>query len=148
MKTFRRCCLGLVLAPLLLALPACDRPEDAPPPADLMPREKMIRLLADLHVLEARVESSRLNPDSARALFVAQKKALLWNRDVSDSTFQRSYRYYGIHGKDLSEIYNAVVDTLTMRQGRLAPLPAPPAPVATPAPATPPPPANAAALAK
>ena len=138
MKTFRRCCLGLLLAPLLLALPACDRPEDAPPPADLLPKEKMVRLLADLHVLEAQVESSRLPPDSARALFLAQQKSLLWNREISDSTFRRSYRYYGIHGKDLSEIYSAIIDTLTQRQGKLAPAPAAPAPAVVPPAAGPP----------
>ncbi|MDO7848164.1 DUF4296 domain-containing protein [Hymenobacter sp. M29] len=147
MKIFRRCCLGLVLAPLLLALPACDRPEDAPPPADLLPREKMVRLLADLHVLEAQVESSRLPPDSGRALFLSQKKTLLWSREVTDSTFQRSYRYYGIHGKDLSEIYNSVVDTLSQRQSKLGPI-IPPSATAPAAAATPPPPANAGTLAK
>nr|WP_262895468.1 DUF4296 domain-containing protein [Hymenobacter properus] len=108
----------------------------------MVPKEKMIRLLADLHVLEARVESSRLPPDSARALFLAKQKDLFWSREISDSTFQRSYRYYGVHGKDLSEIYSAVVDTLTQRQARFAPQPA-----AAPAP-TPAPPANAATLTK
>lgn len=121
MKSFRRCCLALLLAPLLLAVPACQRPEEAPIPADLLPREKLIPLLADLHVLEARLESSRLTPDSARALFLAQQKDLLWKREISDSVFQRSYRYYSIHGKDLNDIYGAVVDTLRRREAALDP---------------------------
>lgn len=116
MKSFRRCCLGLLLAPLLLAVPACQRPEEAPVPADLLPKERLVPLLADLHVLEAQVEGSRLSTDSARALFLAQQKELLWKREISDSAFQRSYRYYSIHGKDLNDIYTAVVDTLTRRE--------------------------------
>jgi hypothetical protein len=120
-KNFRPRCLGLLLAALPLLLAACDTPEINPPPADLLPKEKMIPLLADLHELEARVESSRVSPDSGRALFLAQQKALLWKREVSDSVFQRSYRYYGIHGKDLHDIYGAVIDTLTARQHRLDP---------------------------
>ncbi|WP_208173569.1 DUF4296 domain-containing protein [Hymenobacter negativus] len=100
---------------------ACDVPEQPQPPADLLPKEKLIPLLADLHELEARVESSRLAPDSSRALFLAQQKTLLWRREVSDSAFHRSYRYYGIHGKDLHDIYGAVIDTLTARQHRLDP---------------------------
>jgi hypothetical protein len=79
----------------------------------------MIGLLAELHVLEARVEGSRLHPDSARALYLAEHKALLKKTQVTDSTFQRSYRYYGIHGKDLDEIYKAVIDTLRQRETRL-----------------------------
>jgi hypothetical protein len=120
-KILRRCCLALFLAPLLLALPACDEPEQVPSPPNLLPREKLIPLLADLHELEARVESSRLAPDSARALFLAQQKNLLWKKEVSDTVFQRSYRYYGMHGKDLNDIYAAVIDTLTARQHKLDP---------------------------
>jgi len=120
-KTFCRRCLGPLLAPLLLAAPACQRPEEPPVPADLLPKEQMIRVLADLHVLEARVENSRLAQDSARALYLARQKDLLRSYKLSDSTFQRSYRYYGIHGKDLAEIYVAVVDTLTKRAEKLDP---------------------------
>jgi hypothetical protein len=120
-KSFRRRCLSLVLAPLLLASPACQRPEEAPKPADLVPREHMAQMLADLHQLEAQVESSRLSSDSARALFLAQQKNLLWKHEVSDSAFQRSYRYYGIHNKDLNEIYAGVIDTLNKREARLNP---------------------------
>jgi hypothetical protein len=129
--------LSLLLAPLLLALPACDTPEVVPPPADLLPKEKMVPLMADLQELEARVESSRLSPDSARALFLAQQKNVLWKYEVTDSAFHRSYRYYGVHGKDLNDIYGAVIDTLHQRQAKLEPpTPTPPptpAPAATPA---------------
>ncbi|GAC1599658.1 MAG: hypothetical protein NVS3B25_26760 [Hymenobacter sp.] len=100
----------------------------------------MIAVLADLNVLEARVESSRLSPDSARALFQAQQKTLLWKSEVTDSAFQRSYRYYSIHGKDLDDIYGAVIDTLTRRATKLDPAsvishdrPAPPPGSAAPA---------------
>ena len=123
MKTYRRLAPLLPFA-LLLALPACQRPEEIPKPADLLPREKMVPLLADLHQLEAQVENSRLAPDSARALFLMQQKNLLWKREVSDSALQHSYRYYGTHAKDLPEIYQAVIDTLKDRQYKLGPMPA------------------------
>jgi len=118
----RRRCLALLLAPALLGLPACQRPEDPPQPADLLPKERMIPLLADLQVLEARVEGSRLPVDSARALYLAEQKSLLWKREVTDSVFQRSYRYYGIHGKDLDEIFGAVIDTLSRREAKFKPV--------------------------
>ena len=134
MKTFLRYGRSLLLAPLLLALPACQRPEEPPRPADLLPKERMVLLLADLHLLEARVENSRLPPDSSRALYLTQQKDLLCKRAVSDSAFQRSYRYYGIHGKDLDDIYGAVIDTLGRREAKLKALPTVPPPTpATPA---------------
>ena len=103
----------------LLALPACQRPEQAPQPDDLLSREQVISVLADVHVLEAQVEQSRLNTDSARALFLQQRKLLMKRHNVGDSAFLHSYRYYGSHGKDLDEIYGAVNDTLELRAKKL-----------------------------
>lgn len=83
----------------------------------------MVPLLADLQQLEVQVENSRLAPDSARALFLTQQKNLYWKWQVTDSALQHSYRYYGEHGKDLPEIYQAVIDTLKERQKKFDPLP-------------------------
>jgi hypothetical protein len=126
-KSFCRRGLAPLLSFLLLAQTGCQRPEEAPKPADLLPRERMVAFLADLHQLEAQVENSRLAPDSARALFVAEQKNLLWRRQVTDSALQHSYRYYGAHAKDLPEIYQAVVDTLKERQYKFGPPPGGPA---------------------
>ena len=107
---------------LLLAgtLFGCQRFDDAPPPQPLMPREQLVSVLADLHLLEARVEGSRLSPDSARALYLQQQKEVFWRREINDSLFQRSFRYYASHGKDLDDIYGIVLDTLSMRQMKLS----------------------------
>jgi hypothetical protein len=106
---------------LLGLLGSCAIPEEVKPPAQLLPKEKMVSLLVQLHILEARVEASRLSPDSARALFQAQKKDLLWKNDVSeaDSILQRSYRYYAVNNKDMDEIYKAVIDSLELREAQL-----------------------------
>ncbi|GAA4034144.1 hypothetical protein GCM10022409_18090 [Hymenobacter glaciei] len=129
MKSFCRRGLAPLLPSLLVALAACQRPEEVPRPADLLPKERMVAVLADLQQLEAQVENSRLQPDSARSLFLAEQKKSFWQRQVTDSTLQRSYRYYGSHGKDLTEIYQAVIDTLKARQKKFDPLPVgPPAP--------------------
>ncbi len=97
----------------------CQRLDDAPPPQPLMSREQLVSVLADLHMLEARVENSRLSPDSARALYLQQQKDVFWRREVTDSLFQQSYRYYASHGKDLDDIYGIVLDTLAARQAKL-----------------------------
>jgi hypothetical protein len=110
---------AVVLAATLVLLPACQRPEEPRPPANLIPREKLIPLLSDLHVLEAQVENARLSPDSARALYQAQQKDVLWRHSVSDSVLKNSVNYYLIHGKDLDEIYSAVIDTLARREANL-----------------------------
>jgi hypothetical protein len=127
-KSFCRRGLAALLPFFLLTLAACQRPEETPQPADLLPKERMASLLADLQQLEAQVENSHLAPDSARALYLAEQKNLFWKTKVTDSTLQRSYRYYAAHGKDLPELYQAVVDTLKGRQQKLEPLPVGPLP--------------------
>ena len=102
-----------------MALSACQRPEELSPPPNLLPREQMVALLVELQLLESRVENSRLPPDSSRALYLAQQKAVFGDYWVSDSVFQRSYRYYSIHGKDLDGIYGTVLDSLERRKARL-----------------------------
>ncbi|AMR25756.1 hypothetical protein A0257_00735 [Hymenobacter psoromatis] len=113
--------LGLLLAA------GCGRPEQVPTPANLLPKEKMTTLLVQIHLLEARVETSRLPPDSARALFLSQQRDLMWRNGVSqtDSLFERSYRYYASHGKDLDEIYAGVIDSLSQREKKMGVKPTP-----------------------
>lgn len=103
---------------LLALLAACQRPEEAVPPAHLLPKPQLIGLLIDLHVLEARLDLSRLSPDSARALYLREQQRLFRQWKVSDSTFHRSYQYYSAHNKDLDEIYGIVIDSLTKREAR------------------------------
>lgn len=106
---------------LLALLTGCAIPEEVPPPNPLLPKEQLVSLLVELHILEARVEASRLSPDSARALFQQQKSEILWKHGVpeKDSLLQRSYRYYAVNRKDMDEIYKAVIDSLTQREARM-----------------------------
>ncbi|SNC60085.1 protein of unknown function [Hymenobacter gelipurpurascens] len=98
---------------------ACQKPEDVVPPRQLVPQNKMVSLLADIHILESRVDAAALPTDSARALFRQQQQQLFKRYDVTDSSFRQSYRYYAVHGKDLDDIYKTVVDTLSKREIRL-----------------------------
>ncbi|SNR61958.1 protein of unknown function [Hymenobacter mucosus] len=103
---------------LTLLATACEKPDEAVPPAQLVPKDKMAGLLVELHTLEARIDATGLPMDSARAMYVQQQKSLLWRYQVTDSSFQQSYRYYAVHGKDLDEIYGVVIDTLGLREVR------------------------------
>ncbi|WP_188558241.1 DUF4296 domain-containing protein [Hymenobacter glacieicola] len=118
------------LGALALLVTACQKPDEVAPPRQLIPREKMVSLLIELHTLEARADAAGLPTDSARALFHAAQKNLYWRYEVNDSSFTQSYRYYAIHEKDLDEIYAAVVDSLALREAKLQPAGAPQGPVA------------------
>jgi hypothetical protein len=99
---------------LLLVLASCSRPEQVLPPPNLLSKQEVTSLLIQFHLLESRVEASRLSPDSARSLFLSQQQLVLQRHHVStvDSAFEHSYRYYSTHNKDLDEIYAGVIDSL------------------------------------
>ncbi|OON68580.1 DUF4296 domain-containing protein [Hymenobacter sp. CRA2] len=111
--------LVLVLSLATLLFSQCDRPEDPTPPAKLLPRGQMVELLVDMHLTEARVEASRLPPDSAHVLYRQQAREIFWRHSTDEATFKQSLQYYGVHGKDLEEIYGAVVDSLGVRELKL-----------------------------
>jgi hypothetical protein len=113
---------GQIFGGLLLALlTGCAMPEEVKPPPQLLSKGELVSLLVQLHLLEARVESSRLSPDSARALFQQQKSEILRKNNVSekDSVLPRSYRFYAVNHKDMDEIYKVVVDSLERRATKL-----------------------------
>jgi hypothetical protein len=113
---------GQVAFGLLLALlTGCSIPEEVAPPPRLLSKQEVASLLVQLHLLEARVESSRLSPDSARALFQQQKSEVLRRNNISekDSLLPRSYQYYAVNHKDMDEIYKIVIDSLEHRAAKL-----------------------------
>ncbi|RPD47758.1 DUF4296 domain-containing protein [Hymenobacter sediminis] len=104
---------------LALLVTACQKNDEVTPPQQLIPRDKMVSLLVELHTLEARADAAGLPTDSSRALFLQARKGLYSRFAVDDSSFVRSYRYYAIHEKDLDQIYAVVVDSLALREARL-----------------------------
>ncbi|MET4109109.1 DUF4296 domain-containing protein [Hymenobacter sp. UYP22] len=125
MKRYSRRVLTCLTA-LTLVVTACQKPEEVPVPPRLLPQDKMVSLLIELHLLEARTEAAALPQDSSRALFRQAQKDLYWRHEIDDSTFVQSYRYYATHDKDLDNIYSAVVDSLSLREVKLTTSSTPP----------------------
>ena len=83
---------------------------------DVMDESQMVEFLIDLHLSEAAVQDLRLKPDSAKVVFTTVEKYLFKKHNIGDSTFIRSYNYYLERPDRLEEIYNAVIDSLSLRQ--------------------------------
>ncbi|RFP64096.1 DUF4296 domain-containing protein [Hymenobacter lapidiphilus] len=101
---------------LLLIASACQKADEVPAPAQLLPPDKMVSLLIELHTLEARTEAAALPPDSSRVLFRQEKKKVYWRHGVTDSIFTQSFRFYAVRGKELNTIYLSVIDSLAARE--------------------------------
>ena len=101
---------------LLLAVSCGDR-EGTPPP-NLLSREKMVSMMAEMYVVEEKATRLELPSDSSKKVFDLLKTRLYAKTGVADTTFKRSFDYYMSRPQDMELIYTALVDTLNLKEQR------------------------------
>ncbi|PKK34666.1 hypothetical protein BWI96_21260 [Siphonobacter sp. SORGH_AS_0500] len=106
-----------LLLPLLALLMACS---NAPsPPENLIPQDKMVQILKDVHLAEQRIIRLRLgSQDSSMVAFQVLEKDILEKYQADTGTYRASYRYYIAQPDKFKDIYKAVVDSLTVLEER------------------------------
>ena len=85
-------------------------------PKGILPKQKMINFLIDVHLTEAKLNSLGIPTDSAKSLFNLYQKELYEKHGIDDSVYQVSHVYYLENPKKMTEIYAAVVDSLSLRE--------------------------------
>jgi Domain of unknown function (DUF4296) len=106
-------CIGLLLA--------CGG--DPNPPDNVLPEDKMEKLLVDIHLLEARI--SKLNivsVDSTTVLTENLKKKVFIKHQTDSSAYNRSYRFYSSYPSYFEPMYENVVKELEKqsKKGKVA----------------------------
>lgn len=88
-------------------------------PENLVPAEKMILLLADLHTAEGYIKNMRFGfytVDSLQVVFYTLQEHILKQHKIDSAAFYSSYDFYLRKDlKTLDVIYQAVIDTLQIR---------------------------------
>ena len=105
---------GLLLALLMLAWAGCTQQESVP--ENILPQHKMVSIITDVHELEAKIGLLKLDNDSSTALFNEKQTLLMDKHGVSYSDYTRSYDYYLSRIELMNKIYEAVVDSLSLRR--------------------------------
>lgn len=108
--------LILLLVAILLQATACQKRTEAPPP---LSREQMVSLMMEIYLSEARTSLLPLDKDSSYRLFMAHQDSLLQRHGLQDSTLRKAYAYYLEHPTELESIYDAIIDSLSLREQRL-----------------------------
>ena len=80
----------------------------------------MIQILADVHVMESLIEANVSYPDSAVMVYNKRHKEILEQHGITAEAFHESYKYYADNLREMDRLYEAVLDTLTAREARLA----------------------------
>jgi len=102
----------ILLTLIFLSIYSCDDPV-VEKPKKLIPREKMIEMLTDIHIAEA-TYSNRKNQDS---LLQNSKPAdfyysVLKKHNVTDTVFEKSYIFYASNPKNFEKMYRQVMNNL------------------------------------
>lgn len=105
----------LLLITLFGTISCQKKKEDAPP----LNREQMVGLMMEIYLAEARTSLIPVARDSSYRLFVAYQDSIMHRRSVSDSTLRKAYAYYLEHPTELEAIYDAIIDSLSLREQRL-----------------------------
>ena len=82
-------------------------------PEDLIGREKMTKVLMEVHLLESKINQLTITPtDSIQSVYDHYEGLLFKKMEITQEQYERSFRYYVDNPAELEKVYNAVVDSL------------------------------------
>ena len=100
---------------LVFSLYSCKNEKQA---EGILSAEEFSNLLVEFYVAEARLNSAPIVRDSSMKLFIPFEKSFLEKRKISDEVLRKTYGYYLEHPAEFEKVYDAVIDTLSLREQR------------------------------
>ncbi|HAI77264.1 MAG TPA: hypothetical protein DCM08_13580 [Microscillaceae bacterium] len=96
--------LALCLLGVLWACQSADKK-----PADIIHKDRMVDILTELHLAEARAAGARMrSPDSTQVLFLKMQDFVLKKYGFTKAQYYKSYEYYMTAMVEMDEIYAKV----------------------------------------
>lgn len=109
----------LYLLAILLMASCGENPElRIAKPADLLNRNQMAEVLADMHVADAGLQLNHYSPDSIKRMNAGYADFILKKHNVSQKQFESSFDYYLSIPMEMDSVYLVLVDVLSMRESR------------------------------
>lgn len=82
-------------------------------PDNLVDEDKMVAILTEIHLTEAKVSKINLrSSDSSNLVYKQLERQLLRKYGVDTSAYSKSYIYYASHPEAMERIYRRIVDKL------------------------------------
>lgn len=102
---------------LMFWLTACGSDEK---PENLIPKDKMTKVLSEIHILEAQINNLHFqHEDSSVFVYQKMKVKLLKTFDLDTATFSRSLKYYLLNPDKMKEIYAEVKKALEAKKKQI-----------------------------
>src|SRR5262245_14759061 len=104
------------LLPLaLLLLAACSDPAPVPPP-DLIPRDRFVLVMADVQVIEARINHEMTVDQRTDSPAQRYYDDLYADHKISKEQYAHTYRWYTEHPAQMKSLYEEVLTELGKRK--------------------------------
>ena len=83
---------------------------------DIVNKEKMVKILIDMHLAEEAIENLSFNKDTLEALFARKEQEILDKYSISEELYRKSYSYYFFEPEELDKVYAIMLDSLLLYQ--------------------------------
>ena len=100
---------------ILVLMASCQTKEK---PKGVLTQAQLSAFLVKVYLAEARVDAIPEVKDSTVKFFLPMEEKLLKNSGLSDSVLRITYGYYSAHPKELEQVYDAVIDSLALKEKR------------------------------
>jgi Domain of unknown function (DUF4296) len=114
MRNFFTSCALLAIA--TCALVSCKPKTETP--EGILSKDEMAKILTEFYLKEAKINNMQLAHDSTLVLFQYYKQQYVKENNLKDSVLDVSYQYYLARPKQLSEVYDRIIDSLALREQR------------------------------
>ncbi len=85
----------------------------------ILSKQELTTFLVDVYLAEARIDNLLITRDSAIKIFIPFEEKLQKKYSLADSTLKKTYQYYLDHPKEMEAVYDAVIDSLSLREQRV-----------------------------
>ena len=106
----------LFIALLTVLVFSCKEPKEEIPD-NVLPMNKMVNVLIDIHLIEGNLSNKNLPKDTGIIFYNLYEKDLYKKYNIDDSIYNRSFTYYSAHPQLMDQIYEKVVDSLSLLEG-------------------------------
>lgn len=110
MKIFKIFLLSWILV-------GCSKSNEVPD--DIVAKDKLVPLMLDIYLAEVKLSNLKIVRDTAVSIFETYEGYLFEKHNVDREQYMKSMTYYYDHTEELELIYEALLDTLTVRETKL-----------------------------
>lgn len=100
----------------LIVLLSCEGEQEQE--KNIIDKNKMARILVDIHLAEGRVNQAKLPLDTALSYYKYLESNIYHEYGIDSAAFNRSMRHYSENIRELDNIYEVVLDSLNLRSAK------------------------------